>query len=245
MAQVAIRDLQFFSNGGLCGGSKSLNLVTSSIDVSPLWLVDVVTSRSRTERPEAQTLLITFQNRTSLHERGLKRHGSDLSVIKKQELSILDLSQDLFTPKPTGFQPAGLDQILTKIKSTIDSKEPTIILEHPEFLFSSGSCSALDLAKFVHNVHSISGCLYLFCNSDEPLIDIDTPLGGEYATFLTQVAHQSSMIVSLRPLNTGRADDVTGVLRTSKGPRIILSHHVTEAEYLYLVSGDAVKLFYR
>jgi elongator complex protein 6 len=245
MAQVAIRDLQFFSDGGLCGGSKSLNLVTSNIDVSPLWLVDVVASRSRTERSEAQTLLITFQNRTNLHERGLKRHGSDMSIIKKQELSVLDLSQDLFTPRPTGFQPTSLDQLLTKIKSAIVSTGPTIILEHPEFLLSSGSCSALDLAKFIHNVHSFSDCLYLFCNSDEPLIEVDTTLGEEYSTFLTQIAHQSSIIVSLRPLNTGRADDVTGVLRISNGPRVILSHQVTEAEYLYLVSGDTVKLFYR
>lgn len=245
MAQIAIKDLQFFSDGGICGGSKGLNLVTSNIDVSPLWLVDVVASRGRMERPGAQTLLITFQNRTNLHKRGLKRQGSDMSIIKEQELSILDLSQDLFVQNPTGFQSTSLDRILTKIKSTIASTGPTIMLEHPEILLSSGTYSALDFAKFIHNVHSISGCLYLFCNSDEPLIDIDTPLGEEYATFLTQVAHQSSLIVSLRPLNTGRADDVTGVLRISNGPRVCQTHKVTEAEYLYLVSGDTVKLFYR
>lgn len=259
--QFAIGDLQFFNNGRISlpfeKSGKSLNLVTSTLEVSPLWLVDVLANRIKEENPDSQTILVTFQNKTSLHEKGLRRQGTDLSIVKKASFTFMDLSQDLYTAQSTDFKHTTLETLLQKINSAIrktsedqDIKPspPNIILENPDILLSSGNFTGLELAKFIYNIQKSAGCVYLFCNADEPLIDVDSPLGEEQSTFLTQVGHQSALAVSLRPLNTGRADDVTGVIRVSQGPRVVSGgFEATEGEYLYLVSGDNnnVKLFYR
>jgi elongator complex protein 6 len=87
--------------------------------------------------------------------------------------------------------------------------------------------------------------LFVFCNCDEPLVMNSSPIAEQQSNFLTQTMHNASLIISLRPFETGRADDVTGIMRITRGPRLMDDVQVVENEYLYLVSGETVKLFYR
>lgn len=78
-----------------------------------------------------------------------------------------------------------------------------------------------------------------------------TPLEINHAAFLLSVAHQADLVMSLRPLDTGTARDVSGVIRISMGEGIDGDDDDVDAksqarELLYFVGGDgAVKVFER
>ena len=76
-----------------------------------------------------------------------------------------------------------------------------------------------------------------------------TPLEVAHATFLMSLAHQARLIMCVRGLDTGVAQDISGVLRVSRGAEGWLDRDnvvVEEREYLYHVAGDVgVKVFER
>lgn len=61
------------------------------------------------------------------------------------------------------------------------------------------------------------------------------------------MAHQATLIMSVKGLDTGFARDVSGVLRVNRGPGADLTDtDVEEKEYLYFVEGDGgVRVFER
>uniref|UniRef100_A0A060T8W4 ARAD1D06094p n=1 Tax=Blastobotrys adeninivorans TaxID=409370 RepID=A0A060T8W4_BLAAD len=240
--EVSFKDIQ------LGHQPKGLTLITSTIDLSPLWLVDLIASKSG-----EQTLLVTFRNTRALHEKGLKRLGIDINSSKR--VSILDISDQLFPISQGQFTTASLDSITKSITNTIEkcygnghAGEVTVILEYPDVLLSSAAHKGLEAAKVIGQIQrACGGGLYVSCNGDEPLIGLDesSSLAHEQSTFLAQLVHQCNSCISLRPLSTGRAHDVTGIFRITRGPRVVSTQSVSDAEYLYFVSGDSVKFFYR
>lgn len=91
-------------------------------------------------------------------------------------------------------------------------------------------------------------------SADHPLMSAQsTPLELDHLAFVTALAHQARLIISLRLLDTGTAKDVSGVLRISKGSEMEVmaedegsGSEVEEKELLYYVGGDgAVKVFKR
>lgn len=118
------------------------------------------------------------------------------------------------------------------------------------------------LLMFRETVHST----LLTLSSDLPLVSaatssasrrgggaIDTPLEVDTAAFLTQQAHLSRFIMAVRELDTGAANDVSGVLRVTRGGSSISNEEVgeevevaKEMEALFLVQRDGgVKVFER
>lgn len=63
--------------------------------------------------------------------------------------------------------------------------------------------------------------------------------------FVLGLAHRATALISIRPLMTGRADDVTGTLTVSRGPKSSSDTQVLTDSYQYHVSGDNVKVFYK
>jgi elongator complex protein 6 len=80
-----------------------------------------------------------------------------------------------------------------------------------------------------------------------------TPLEAAHAAFVVQQAHVSKWVVSLRPLDTGKARDVSGVVRVSRGgawdddvEEEKEEAEKKELEALYLVQNDGgVRVFER
>lgn len=74
-------------------------------------------------------------------------------------------------------------------------------------------------------------------------------LGNVYETkqtaFVLGLAHRATALISIRPLATGRADDVTGTLTVARGPKSCSIGQVVTDSYQYHVSGDNVKIFYK
>ncbi|GME97741.1 unnamed protein product [Ambrosiozyma monospora] len=106
--------------------------------------------------------------------------------------------------------------------------------------------SRLTLLNQHANVFIVSG-------SDKQLLDwsseLNNDLGLIHSDFLLKLVHKSDLIVRLKALTTGRADDVTGELKVSRGCldlRSSIGVDASEKEYIYLANKEgAIKLFYR
>ncbi|KAL2269423.1 hypothetical protein VTJ83DRAFT_1607 [Remersonia thermophila] len=103
----------------------------------------------------------------------------------------------------------------------------------------------MDLREATHAV-------ILTLASDSPLIHAqETPLERQHAWFALSLTHDADLLLSLRPLDTGAARDVSGVIRitarpTTAGIRATAAAHGDSHEWLYYVGGDGgVKVFER
>lgn len=238
MTSLSLKDLVFLENGSVDIPAKSLAICTSSLEVSPAWLIQYVISQVAKTR---HVLLVSFVDHSATHRRGLKRMGFDNS----SHLDILDLSTKLYSVGQS-FQPTSLDVLKSEIMAKIKpDNQTTLILESPDFLLASNHHEWSSLTTMITSLRKLSHNMYIFCNADTPLISGDTVVSRSQAQFLIQIMHSSYLSLSLRPLDTGRAEDVTGVLRVVRGPKIDQSVMVQESEYLYLVGDTTTKLFYR
>lgn len=66
---------------------------------------------------------------------------------------------------------------------------------------------------------------------------------NRHTAFVLGLAHRAVALISIRPLSTGRADDVTGTLTIARGPKDL--GKVEPESYQYHVAGDVVKIFYK
>lgn len=103
-------------------------------------------------------------------------------------------------------------------------------------------------------------------NADAPLMKqkhTPTPLESNHVAFVMSLAHSAQFILSFRPLETGFAADVSGIVRVSRGPGIydygdnddddvdddgvrMDATELPDVELLYHVSGDGgVRVFER
>lgn len=77
-------------------------------------------------------------------------------------------------------------------------------------------------------------------------VSTSTPLETQNAAFAVNMGHQAKTIMQLRGLDTGVAQDVTGVLRINKGGQWESDRQDPDKEFLYLVKKDGtVKVFER
>ncbi|GMG22183.1 unnamed protein product [Ambrosiozyma monospora] len=95
--------------------------------------------------------------------------------------------------------------------------------------------------------------VFIVSSSDKQLLDWSSELNNDlsliHSDFLLKLVHKSDLIVQLKALTTGRADDVTGELKVSRGCLDLTSSigvDASEKEYIYLANKEgAIKLFYR
>lgn len=93
--------------------------------------------------------------------------------------------------------------------------------------------------------------MFIQLYADHNLLDSIPPttLSTNQSVLLNSLIHRSHSIVSLRPLKTGTAKDVNGIMRITKGgawydfPRPQRSSENEEWEMLYRIEDGRVKLF--
>lgn len=83
------------------------------------------------------------------------------------------------------------------------------------------------------------------------MVEQQTPLETNHASFVLCMAHQADLVLTLRLLDTGTARDVSGVLRITKGDaeeedESGIGYDKIDKEVLYHVGGDGgVRVFER
>lgn len=133
-----------------------------------------------------------------------------------------------------------------------DSKS-TIIIEDPQLLLSLISDVNSDeiQQKFITPLSKKCGLL-IIVSAIEPFDNLDVtnvndPDTIQYNRFILGCFYKSLCVLSLKQLETGKASDVTGTLKITRGGQNdnLSKVHVVENEYLYFTHKDVTKLFYR
>jgi elongator complex protein 6 len=249
-------ELTFYENDSIFNSSpsKTLSLITNTLETSSTWLVDLVTSKILKDSATHSVTIVQFINKTSLHQRGITKYGVEIdSSSKLGTLKLVDISDQIFKVGSNGFDGVDANELESYIKSTIEISNTTnrvdgsanryLILENVDVLLTAGNTPERILT-LIHNLHAVSSHIQIICNADSPLVTPGTYLSDSHGLLVNHLIHRSSLVVSLRPLETGRADDVTGVLRITRGPKVS-QLKVIENEYLYFVTSDNVKIIHR
>lgn len=229
-----------------------LNLILSAESTKPTWLnVGLVESclldrsylstatqhaKYTLDAPKASVIFASFVNDTNVYARQFKRFiGLDLDHINCAQFKFISFLKD---GADNWFE--TIQREVAKLRGPI-----TIFLEDPEFALYLTDTSVDGVLKSLNSLNKSTN-LYLIMPLDKPVLDyseIQDDLSTVYMTFLMKLIHRSHLILSLRPLTTGRADDVTGELIINRG---LIGEAIMEREYIYLVSKDGnTKLFYR
>lgn len=133
--------------------------------------------------------------------------------------------------------------IITKVKETkTKDLTPVVILESPELLLSI--IPGLTIPKLLTQIMEIQKYATLYIALSTDLINS--------SELVISLLHRSSIILSLTSLTTGRADDISGVLSISKGPihnedinKKLVSFKIADRQFVYFVSANGVKLYYK
>lgn len=243
---IALQDLAFYSNGSVFGKS-SVALVTSTYEVVPTWLVysllSLVLGKKKAKGPD-NIVLISFLDRSQFYHRALLKAGIDLNrkkapVCGSAPYTYIDLSKILTE---------DLAVLESTIKNSIKSmpESTCIIFESLDMLLPLGR-SSNEVLNFSSNLQKLASNVFFFCQADEELLNDSADhnnLRVAQNACLLGLLYKSKLSLAVRPLSTGRANDVTGTLTISKGP-LCTDDSVIEDSYQYLVTNDTVKLFYR
>jgi elongator complex protein 6 len=129
----------------------------------------------------------------------------------------------------TSASPTSTHKLLTTTLSSLHTAHPTskihLILDAPTLLLAtSPTPSASALSSLLLSLRNLVTTSTLLLQADTPFLSAalpdsapPTPLEAAHAAFVVQQAHVSKWVVSLRPLDTGKARDVSGVVRVSRG----------------------------
>ena len=133
-----------------------------------------------------------------------------------------------------------------------DSEEevsPYLVLDGLDFVTAASGCSVLHMLDYIASLREKVHSLLVTSSADSALLHHQAvPLETVHAAFTLSVAHEASLIMSVRELDTGGARDISGVLRiTDNGRRLNKEPtcgSTEEKEFLYHVAPDgAVNLF--
>lgn len=234
-------------------------LITHTQGTSPSWLLNLLIENSlygtcvinheKNQHREirADTVVISFLHDFEYFEKDLRRNGIELNDNK--QFHFIDLFTDLFQKISTPESIAKtIDQIATQIQS-IPNKKRILFIEGIEFLLSATSISSIELLNQIDKLNKVTNGIFVISSVDKELIDVhqSNPNLPEFKTldFVIRLLHRSNIVLGLRPLETGRAKDITGTLTISKGTVPFDSLVISEKEYLFFINRESTKLFYR
>lgn len=182
-----------------------------------------------------------------VHNTGFFQANFNRLQVDSSHYKIVDLLTDfvqLISGKPTE------KILLTLLDMFPENRNGMIIIEQPEILLSLIPNLTADIlgSKFINALRKKCGHLVINSVIDPVQEDIETSTAVEFKRFLQSNIYKSQALIALNPLPTGRAKDVTGTLRISRGPSsiqgIIPDLQIAENEYLYLTDKDNTELFY-
>lgn len=144
-------------------------------------------------------------------------------------------------------------------------RKTLIVLDNPDLLLAlNGSITASAMTSLILALHTLPTVSHVLTHmqSDSPLLSLSAPaqpLEVAQHNLLVKYAHMSSRIVGVRVLDTGVAQDVSGVLRVTEQKAQWLGLGFEDAEngmnggdsgkgkeFLYQVKGDgSVRVFER
>ncbi|AMD21969.1 HFR114Cp [Eremothecium sinecaudum] len=242
-------------------GTHNMMLVSYRNGSSPVWLLNALLEalvfreplslndttssfdrRKITNKLASVVTVASFMHNTNYFTDMLKK-----SKIPNYCVKLLDFCTDFVL---NNLQ-KSLDNVLQAVLHQFpDSPGSAIILEQPEMLMSLFHISSDDLhSKLISPLMKRCSLLILVTSVDGFDSNAAEFDGGdviEFARFPVTAFMKSIVCLGLKPLDTGRANDVAGTLRITCGGLLLNNAvHVVETEYLFNIQKETTKLFYR
>lgn len=240
------QDLTFYDtiHHSLITTPKSLSLIVHDPTNEPSWLISGIIQQGLSEtnecylspqspnfqKPSSQVIFVTFLNTESTYSKSF----SKLSVSNNSNFKLISFLDPKINEK---VKLENWFDFISKQISENTKNDSVLILENPSILLDL--IPGLTNDKFLSQLQSLQSlsCLYITISSNLSYNSIILP----------QLLHRSSLIVSLTALETGRADDISGILSISNGPVLFSDdkRKLNLREYSYLVTTNSVKLYYK
>ncbi|KAL8839056.1 MAG: hypothetical protein Q9170_001892 [Blastenia crenularia] len=244
----------------------SLTLITSVLGASANWIIlrhiwaalNNERLAPNESRLDAKVVFVSWLRGFDFWKDGARRLG--LNLTNGGRIKFIDALQSGLGLQVDGIKGAEKLVLEAVNEAKSSSTKVMLILDGIDFLLAAVECRADDILNItwelmeptlmvsVQHVDSTTVSI----SADYPLIQSqETPLELNHAAFVMSIAHQARTIWEVRPLDTGSARDVSGVVRITKGPAFEEQEEegmvgVEEKEWLYFVARDGgVRVFER
>lgn len=265
------QDLVFFSDNSivsdhsLVSGNKNLHIISHHEGTIPSWLVVSIFENcllgtanliNRELKKTPNRTLVTcasFLHAQDFWTRLSRKQGLDLD--SSSNYQYVDCFSDLFTkqiPNPANAK-AHISKLFDSICVAVEKlklQKRVVVIECPELLLAATDLASNDLIFHLRRVASHCNTLFVVINTESPFT---TSSGAppedpvfRISDFYTKLHHMSSLNISVLPLSTGRAKDITGCLTVARGAKPANPvTRVVEKEYMFHIVNESVKLYYR
>lgn len=251
------QDLSVFADHSVTQiDEKCLSVITHVHGTLATWLVSgliesylygtcnlINTSSNKTiSQAKSKVILISFSNDHRLYDKFFKK--INLEAVNNANFKFVSVLNEVFDNESVIFE-----KIMKEITNFTSVEKPlNVVIESPEILLHTTDMETDSYLSFLNSVQKKTTNLTLVSSIDKNMINFQTPsedsIEFRHTEFMSKLFYRSNVIFNLKPLETGRADDVTGTLTVSKGLQQKLE--VVEKEYLFLINKEGnVKLFYR
>ncbi|KAK9475832.1 hypothetical protein V1514DRAFT_370194 [Lipomyces japonicus] len=247
--------------------SSHLILVTESKATSASWLLQHYIKAGLSSSPHVsdsndhrKIVLVSFLQDQHFHFNCLRKYGIDLTA-KKSSFSFVDGISNFFSDgdnKANGLttlylrasRSSSWSEQLTNVLRDLstDESKPLLIIEGIDVLIPLQVLSASDILNFIFDLYKSSSTIVVSMRHSPDLQNTFTQIGAQHGNLLSSLQRQSHAVISLRPLITGAAEDVTGLIRIVRGGAAVQTPQfdVTVDEFHYFVGEgnlSGVKIF--
>ncbi|KAK6456708.1 uncharacterized protein RJT20DRAFT_134018 [Scheffersomyces xylosifermentans] len=265
------KDNSLLSDAILSSESSLLSTITYVQGTSPQWLINslienalqgtaalVNNDLNQKIRNRSEVEFVSFLHPLDYYVKNCKKNGLDLT--HSPGFTFIDYFSQLFTEniKDTTSSKKEIskmfDDITKKLKIS-NNKKKVVFIELPEVLLQATDFTSDGLLAEILKVNRLCRQLFIISAKDHIKsfnLDSSIPQDPVFKTtdFLVKLFHRSHYNISLSPLSTGRASDITGSLTISKGSlpvdSVVDRLVINEKEYIYHITKDSnIRLFFR
>lgn len=258
---IFFKDNSLISNDILKSQYSYLSTITYHSSTTPTWLINslietsligtasLVNTDLKRIQGRSKVSVISFIHNKEQYIQNCKKN-IDLEYNGKN-FKFVDYFTGLFTELIKNPEDASKD--IGKLFDIDFNEDGVVFLENPEILLYGTNLTSDELLFNIIKLNRKCQQLFVISLKGEQVINYEALLptdpGFKVSDFLIKLFHRSQMNISLQPLNTGRAKDITGSLTISKGtvPYYKLPNlKINEREYVYNITKDSqIKLYYR
>ncbi|KAG2732654.1 hypothetical protein G9P44_003644 [Scheffersomyces stipitis] len=268
---ILFKDNSLVSEQILNSKASLLSLITHVQGTSPAWLTNslienalcgtaALVNNDLTKKVDnrAEVILISFLHSKDHYIKNCRKNGLDLAT--NPSFTFVDCFTKLFTetiktPEKASSEVANLFGNIISTISKIENSRKVVFVEAPEILLQATSVSSDELLALLLKINRLSRQLFVISSRDyNTVFNLDSSVSQDpvfkCTDFLVKLHHRSQYNISLQPLSTGRANDITGSLAVSTGAipvdSLIPNLYVNEKEYIFNITKDSnVRLFLR
>lgn len=260
------QDLIFFADGTLLSNHLAsrtpwLSIISHHDGTAPMWLATALVENclvgtanlvNRDLKPfddDCSVTFVSFLHSREFFEKSCRKLAVDIGTLPK--FTYLDFSQSLFTSDlPKG---GNISLLFEKISTSMlcaKASKRVVFLEAPELLLTATELPSTDLLLGIKRLLEHASVIPIL-NVHPSLVDLGVSFSQDHkfriTDFYVKLHHMSSMNISLQPLSTGKAKDITGSLTVTRGSvPCRCDSDIVEREYVFQVNKDAkAQLYYR